>query len=169
MQERTRTCTNPPPEYTVCTASNDTTVTGDGMIETEIVTCNNDTCPTTTEPGPIDCQLSKWTKFGPWVNGKQVRTRTIIQEALFGGRKCTGKLKETKKTCWNYRSKKQCRMVQQTGKCEKPFWSQVCCRTCQPKTTCTNLWSKKKCQMLVPHCNRNRNVRKKCRAACKRC
>ena len=46
--------------------------------------------------GPIDCQLSKWTKFGPWVNGKQVRTRSIIQEALYGGRKCDGKLKDTK-------------------------------------------------------------------------
>ena len=45
---------------------------------------------------PIDCQLSKWTKFGPWVNGKQVRTRTIIQEALYGGRECAGKLKDTK-------------------------------------------------------------------------
>ena len=45
---------------------------------------------------PIDCQLSKWTKFGPWTNGKQVRTRTIIQEALYGGRECDGKLKDTK-------------------------------------------------------------------------
>ena len=45
---------------------------------------------------PIDCQLSKWTKFGPWTNGKQVRTRTIIQEALYGGRECAGKLKDTK-------------------------------------------------------------------------
>ena len=45
---------------------------------------------------PIDCKLSKWTKFGPWVNGKQVRTRSIIQEALYGGRECDGKLKDTK-------------------------------------------------------------------------
>ena len=47
---------------------------------------------------PIDCQLSKWTKFGPWVNGKQVRTRSIIQEALYGGKDCNGKLKDTKST-----------------------------------------------------------------------
>merc|ERR1712062_364368 len=101
MQERTRTCSNPPPAYggLDCTASNDTTVTGDRMIETEVtnITCNNHTCSLPTEPAPIDCQLSKWTKFGPWVNGKQVRTRSIIQEALYGGKDCNGKLKDTKK------------------------------------------------------------------------
>ena len=75
----------------------------------------------------------------------------------------------SKETCWNHRSKKQCRMVSLKGLCSKPFWSQLCCKTCRPKGTCSNVWSNKKCGMLAHHCNRNRTVRKKCQAACKRC
>ena len=61
MQERTRTCSNPPPAYggLNCTTSNDTTVTGDGMIETEVITCNNDTCSPATEPGMFSIRFNK--------------------------------------------------------------------------------------------------------------
>ena len=63
MQERTRTCSNPPPAYggLNCTASNDTTVTGDGMIETEVtnITCNNHTCSLPTEPGMFSIRFNK--------------------------------------------------------------------------------------------------------------
>ena len=51
MQNRNRTCSDPSPQYggLNCTASNRTTVTGDSMMETETITCNdipceNDTC-----------------------------------------------------------------------------------------------------------------------------
>ena len=46
MQNRNRTCSDPSPQYggLNCTASNSTTVTGDSMMETETITCNDIPC-----------------------------------------------------------------------------------------------------------------------------
>jgi len=48
MQNRTRTCSDPIPQYGGfnCTDSNATTVSGDGMTEIEVTTCNDITCNT---------------------------------------------------------------------------------------------------------------------------
>ncbi len=40
-------------------------------------------------PTPVDCEYSEWTDWGECKDGRQKRTRKILQYALYGGRPCS--------------------------------------------------------------------------------
>ena len=50
MKNRTRTCSDPPPDNdgANCTNSTDPTVTGNGLVETELIPCNSFPCDSDT-------------------------------------------------------------------------------------------------------------------------
>jgi len=121
---------------------------------------------------PIDCEWSKYSKWSKCKNGKEERTRVVETRALFGGKSCKGKEKQTRtcreeEPCWNLRSKQQCRAIKMKGLCGTAFWMKQCCATCG--AGCANIWPNKKCRKLIPHCRRNSKVRRKCQKACGKC
>jgi len=121
---------------------------------------------------PIDCEWSEYSKWSKCKNGKEERTRAVETRALFGGKSCKGQEKQTRtcgeeESCWNLRSKRQCRAIKMKGLCGTAFWMKQCCATCG--AGCANIWPNKKCRKLVPHCRRSSKVRRKCQKACGKC
>jgi len=73
--------------------------------------------------------------------------------------------------CNNIQDYRRCGKAAMKGKCAKPWWQWQCKATC--RRCCGNIWPNKRCRKLKFMCKKKgkegREVRNKCRKACKKC